>query len=242
MQKSESVADGEYWEKHWRHTDICASSDNHPICRWLDNQICPGEGLSCFEIGCYPGKFLVLLGNRGYELNGIDLSEKTTVMADWLTSKGFKIGGLEKGDFLVHKLDKQYNLVCSFGFIEHFNNWHDMIDSQLAMTTSEGLCVIEVPNLNSPLYRLLYGIFEPDILKSHKSDAMSLKNITNYINKLNHDIKTADYVGNFYFRFVTKSGRKYRFIEKGINSFKFLFNMLPRSVSARYIGVIVKAN
>ncbi len=242
MQKSESVADGEYWEKHWRHTDICASSDNHPICRWLDSQICPGEGLSCFEIGCYPGKFLDLIGSKGYELNGIDLSNKTIDMVDWLNLKGFNVADIKEDDFLKFKTNKKYDLVCSFGFIEHFNNWYEMINRQLVMTASSGLCIVEVPNLNSPLYRLLYGIFEPDILKSHKSDAMSLKNITNYINELKYDIKTADYVGNFYFRFVTKSGRKYRFIEKVINGFGFFFNIIPRSVSARYIGVIVRAN
>ena len=55
-------------------------------------------------------------------------------------------------------------------------------------------------------------------------------------------VRNAEYVGNFYFRFVTKHNYISKLLEKGVNLFTPILNLLPRRMSARYIGIIATKN
>lgn len=235
-----SIANNQYWDQHWQNVKVNQKTNRHPLNDWLDKQVPKINNGRCFEIGCYPGKFLPDLGKKGYELNGIDLSTDIVEMKNFFQSQGYKVGEFINQDFLKHKTDERFDLVCSFGFIEHFDDWQEVVNKHFEITKDKGLCIIEVPNLSSPIYYLLYKILEPNVLKNHNLKAMSLKNITTYISSCDHKVDCAQYVGDFYFRFVTKTGKKYQSIEKFLNSLKGFMNLFPKSLSARYIGVIAK--
>ncbi len=236
-----SITDINYWEEHWGKVIYKeATITTHPVALWINNNTPTGDNLKCLEIGCYPGKFLALIGKMGYEINGVDWNENINVMEEWFKSKNYKCGVFQKNDFLNYRSFRKYDLVCSFGFIEHFNNWTKIIDKHLNLMGKNGICLIEVPNLNSPLYHFLYKILEPKVLENHISDAMSLNKIKRYIRTTDHNLTKADYVGHFYFRFVTKKGRYYSILENVINFFGKILDLLPKNISARYIGFVIK--
>lgn len=234
-----TVVENQYWDKHWSYLKTTKKKNAHPISFWLERYLQKVTNSKSFEIGCYPGKFLSVIGNFGYELNGVDFVKQVNEMTQTLKSDGYNVGKIYKNDFFKLNLEEKYDLVCSFGFIEHFDNWKEVIDKHFEITKEKGLCIIEVPNLASPLYFILYKILEPNVISSHNLEAMSLRNITNHI-KDSHEIVCSEYIGDFYFRFVTKVGRKYTIIENIINKIGKVFNILPKSVSCRYLGVIAK--
>jgi len=236
----ESVVGKEYWDKHWQGASFNIVFKDHPVRQWIEKNISFTKNNSCLEIGCYPGKFLAVFGERGYTLNGIDLFNGTeSLLPNWLKKRGYKIGSFYKSNFLHFKNDNLYDLVCSFGFIEHFEDWRSVLRKHIEFTKIGGKIMVEVPNLKSPLYYFLYRLLEPDVLKNHVLGIIDLKEIQNFLEKEGCEIKSAEYIGDFYFRFVTKNSKMIIFITRLINSLKPIFCLLPVRVRARYMGVIV---
>ncbi|MGC9605204.1 MAG: class I SAM-dependent methyltransferase [Minisyncoccia bacterium] len=190
------------------------------------------------EIGCYPGKFLAVFGEKGYELNGVDSFHGTDSLSGWFKSRGYRYNHFYEADIFDFKSQIKYDLVCSFGFIEHFNDLEEVLDKHLELLKPGGKIIIDVPNLNSPIYYFLYKLFEPDVLKNHVLSSMNLKAITSVMIAKGCRIDYSGYVGRFYFRFVTKQGVTRRCISKVINLFSLLLSLLPDSLYKRYIGVI----
>lgn len=233
-----SVANSKYWNDHWQEEEFSISPSHHPIRKWIESEAPITTTGSIFEIGCYPGKFLAVFGEKGYTLNGIDLFPKTnSLMADWFRTKNYKIGELFQSDFLNFSTTQRYDIVCSFGFIEHFKNWDEMLINHIELAKNDGLVMIDVPNLKSPLYYLLYKVLEPEVLKNHEFSVMDKEAIKEVFKNNNCSVVTAGYVGNFHFRFVTHHSHLSKMVAKSINFLRPVFELLPDSVYARYIAV-----
>lgn len=234
-----SVATQEYWDAHWQEVDFGIAPAHHPVRKWLES-LPPGDGRSCLEIGCFPGKFLAVFGEKGYELHGVDFFPGTaSALPRWLASRGYRTGQFHEEDFQA--FDKgRYDVVSSFGFIEHFDDWRMLVEKHIGITKPGGTVIVEVPNLSSPIYRSLYETFEPSVLENHVLAAMDLDAICAVMERNGCDIVRADYVGDFYFRFVTMQGPEQDRIAESINAMKPSLDALPRSQSARYIGVMAR--
>lgn len=229
----------EYWVKHWHETRLGIAPEHHPVRRWIEHEVSTVKDRSCLEIGCYPGKFLAVFGKKGYVLHGIDIYPQTkSTLVKWLKHQGYNVGTFYDGNFLSFQTSQLYNIVCSFGFIEHFNNWEEILYKHIKLTKKGGIVIVEVPNLKSPLYSLLYRILEPRVLENHVVAAMDLRAICAVLENGGCSIRKADYIGYFYFRFVTRHMRLLNITAAFINLFRPLFELLPNSVYARYIGVI----
>lgn len=234
-----SVANKAYWNNHWEKTNFEIAPTNHPVRQWIEKEISSTKGDSCLEIGCYPGKFLAVFGEKGYTLHGIDSFVGTeSLLPTWLRNKGYKVGTFYQLDFLHFKTPNLYDVVYSFGFIEHFKDWQGILYKHVELAKTGGNIIIEVPNLKSPLYYFLYKLFEPNVLENHEMSAMDLEAIRKVLEKKGCKIQVADYIGVFYFRFVTRHDKLSTIIANFINFFRPLFQLLPNCIYARYIGVI----
>lgn len=233
-----SKATEKYWDDHWKGTRFEIAPSDHPIREWIEEQIPETTTGRCIEIGCYPGKFLSVFGEKGYELSGIDLFPGVEDLLAWFKNVGYRCAHFYKADFLTFSSPERYDIVCSFGFIEHFKNWPEVLDKHLELLKPGGKIVLDVPNLNSPLYHTLYTVLEPNTLDNHVLGVMNLESITKVLEAKGCRITYAGYVGHFYFRFVTKQGVLYRDIENLLNFFGPLWKLFPDSLYKRYIGVI----
>ena len=131
----------------------------------------------------------------------------------------------------------KYDIVCSFGFIEHFKNWDAVLIKHIDFAKDGGYIMVDVPNLKSPLYYLLYKIFEPEVLKNHELSVMDKNVICGIFENNGCTVKTATYLGYFYFRFVTRHDKLSLAFAKCINFLRPLFELLPKSVYMRYVVV-----
>src|ERR1051326_5710080 len=94
------------------------------------------RGGECFEVGCYPGNFLIWLAqNLGYTVSGIDATPFIRdQMPRRLAQHGVRVGELLHGDFLAFEPTRTYDVVCSFGFIEHFEDTENLIRRHARLT------------------------------------------------------------------------------------------------------------
>ena len=107
----------EYWDRTYHKTQFAVAPEGHTLRRWIEAWVPPDPHASAFEVGCYPGRFLAVLGERGYELNGIDTMDDVGEMADWMRSQGYRVGAIAGGDFFDVGPERRFDVVLSLGFI-----------------------------------------------------------------------------------------------------------------------------
>lgn len=141
--------------------------------RLLINRYIPASSNgSVIEIGCYPGRYLSIFGDLGYTLHGIDLTSRTLETKQNLEACNYKTGGFAVQDFLEIDTSKKYSIVSSFGFIEHFENYREIIDRHCNLVTEYGYIVIGAPNMKHGLPFVFHSLFNKRSMKLHVLESM----------------------------------------------------------------------
>lgn len=167
-------------------------------------------GAECIEIGSFPGSMLPTLGNLGYILNGIDISPRNeNELPEKLNAMGYKIGKFWSKDFFKFKPKEQFDLVCSFGFVEHFENYLDVIKMHAEMTKQGGYLVITAPNFRGFFQYIIHYLFDKKNLKIHNIKSMRPKQWAQFLVDNGFEIKFAGYFGGFYIWLGNKGGNKF---------------------------------
>lgn len=235
--------DKNFWKEHWYKVNLSIAPFYHPVRRWIEHHVKDSNNeATCFEIGCFPAKFLSVFGEKGYTLNGIDIFEDTDLLRPVLIHAGYNVDSIHKADFLTFQTSCNFDVVCSFGFIEHFKTWKKILKRHVDLTKKNGTILIEVPNINSPLYKFLYEILDPIVLNNHVMEVMNLEGISAAFENENCLVESKRYLGGFYFRFVTKHGLFHKILALAINLIlgPLFILLLPKRIYSRYMGVVAK--
>ena len=98
-----------------------------------------------------------------------------------------------KMDFLNYLSTKKYDVVSSFGFIEHFCDTADILLRHLDILRDGGYLVITVPNFKGMQY-FYHRLFDWENLRLHNTDnAMSKRFFKSFFEKRGHKIIFLDY-------------------------------------------------
>ncbi len=231
MKKMKMIVSQNYWNKSYEHYRFSRLPETDPILKVIKKYVPETTNKTAFEMGCFPGKYLAEIGDKGYVLNGCDLFDDVeTLLFDWLRSQGFKINELKKESFDFYK-DRKYDLVASFGFIEHFKSYTDVFQTHLDMINNEGFLVMEFPNFKGIIQRFLHFVFDRDNFNNHILEAMDL----NYYKKQlssNFEIIYCEYIGGFDFwidDFNKRNGFFKKIFLKLFFKTKFLWKYLNNS-------------
>lgn len=75
----------------------------------------------------------------------------------------------------VSKYEKKFDIVASWGFIEHFEGdvTAKFIEKKKSMVADDGYLIIELPNIRK-LFGLSYWLFNRGLIKIHNLDIMDL--------------------------------------------------------------------
>jgi 2-polyprenyl-3-methyl-5-hydroxy-6-metoxy-1,4-benzoquinol methylase len=151
------------------------------------------------EIGCVPGVFLGYISTKfGYFPEGIDFvkgSEKTTKLT--LEKMGIKESNIYEADFLEWTAPKMYDVVCSFGFIEHFEDPSDIIDKHIKVLKPGGTLILEIPNFTYG-QKFLRNILDKENLNRHNTNIMNLLFFKNIVIRNNLKIEYLNYYGGLF--------------------------------------------
>lgn len=208
LKMNKNLAETSFWEGLNTSVSFTKPSTDNLIKKWILNYIPPANNNSCIEIGCFPGTYLTLFGDLGYELNGIDiLSGTDTDLPQWLKNEKYKVGKFIRGDFLVHDFSNQkFDIVYSLGFIEHFTDWESVVVKHCSLVKQNGFIILETPNFRGIIQRALHYWLDKKNLKRHNLDAMNPDKWEKLLVKEGFSIMDKGYFQGFDF-WVEEEGR-----------------------------------
>lgn len=193
------IVDKTYWDKSYKDVVFKKHDTNDAIYKFIRKYIPKAvTEKNCLEIGSFPGTYLSELGELGYTLNGVDFNEKNTnELPQWLKSKGLNVGNFYSGDFRNVAINNQFDLVASFGFIEHFTNFLEIITLHDKYVKLGGYLIITTPNYRGLFRNLIYKILAPENYKKHYTPSMKPEKWASHLKSLNYKIIFKGYFGGY---------------------------------------------
>ena len=166
-----------FWDEYWANCKLPNEVDysfsfERCLAQALKESLPVVQG-EVLEVGCAPGKWLAFMATEfGLKPNGIEYSEagmSATVKNFQLL--GLASGRIQTGDFFQIKPDRQFDVVMSFGFIEHFSEVDTVIDLHMQWLKPGGTLILGVPNFRG-IYYFLQKILDRAILDKHNLEIM----------------------------------------------------------------------
>jgi SAM-dependent methyltransferase len=127
------------------------------------------------ELGCAPGEALLHLHKvrPQHRLHGIDYSEVGMQSAQEFLSRQGVQATIHFGDFREVELPQKFDMVMSFGLIEHFDDPVPVIRDHARQCVPGGRVAITVPNFATPVNRFLMKHVDPPGYEGHNLAIMS---------------------------------------------------------------------
>ena len=190
----------EFWQESRDKVKFKRQESNHGIDLFIQQHIPSAVNGTALEIGSYPGPHLATLGDLGYELNGVDFCPDNAFgLPEWLRSEGFKIGNFWVKDFFEFNCDQQFDVVTSFGFIEHFLNYDEVIEKHAGLVQKGGYLMITTPNFRGTIQYLLHRHFDKENLALHNIESMQPHKWAQQLKELGFEILFKGHFGGFWF-------------------------------------------
>jgi len=180
------------------------------------------------DIGCGRGYFLLACREKGYDVEGIDISSDAAAYV----KKELNIP-VHTGEFGNIELpDKTYDVITMWHSLEHTNNPHLYIQNARKWLKNDGILVVDVPNYeghdakmnwhNWPQWDLPYHFFHftedslTCLLHKHGFAVISKKNyLSEYVKQKLQDIFLPSFIARIIAKFY--SGHSIAVIAKKIN-------------------------
>jgi SAM-dependent methyltransferase len=162
----------EEWDANYRVASLQVAAEGDPLRRWITRHASGRPG-ACLELGCFPGRFLAVLGELGWELNGVDLTPRVEVdLPAWLEARGHRVGTFSRTDAFLLEPRRRYDLVCSFGLIEHFEDWEALLRAHARLVAPGGLLLVSAPNFRGGLQGVVHRLLDQENLRKHNVASM----------------------------------------------------------------------
>lgn len=193
------AAGKEFWNSAWAELPPLEPYqgpvfEHHPV---LNRFLAKGGGGDAIEVGCVPGNYMIYLAKEfGYRVSGIDYSDKLPYVRANLRLNGIRDAELFHGDFFQFIPRRQYDLVFSSGFVEHFDDYKLAVQKHEVLAAPGGLVVIIVPNLTH-VHRALCGYFAPEILSVHRFPLMHAEILKKTLEGTGLEVLHCDYNRTF---------------------------------------------
>lgn len=197
------------WEEYYAGKKN--SANNISFSDIFDRYLYSKKYASVLEIGCAGGEYLYHLAKRfGYEAWGIDYSDKIEMTRKIFKDRGLPEPNLIKGNFLSWQINRKFDVVCSFGFIEHFNEPENVIKKHIDLTSKGGIVILSLPHF-AHFQFLFHWMLDKDNLRKHNIKIMNVKSIRKILADMPVEILYLNYYKTFGFWTERK---KLNFLEK----------------------------
>ncbi|MDO8496892.1 MAG: class I SAM-dependent methyltransferase [bacterium] len=196
----ENYTDKKFWDEYFnRRKHEPTTVENSLFSDIFDKYLIPNKSKTVLEIGCADSNFLCYLAKKfGYQAYGIDYSEAITRTADLLKFNSLPEPKLYKEDLFSWKPDIKFDVVCSFGFIEHFDDINPVIKKHAELVVPGGKLIVTLPHFAHAQY-FLHWLIDRENLKKHNTKIMNLDSIRKAIIKSGMKIEYLSYYKTFGF-------------------------------------------
>lgn len=175
--RPEALTNRAYWQQQTAAFVPYQVRDN-PFAKLFERYLPHDPSLQCVEIGAYPGGFLCYLAKRfGYQAAAIEYRPDADDIARFFTFNGLPPPHIINADFFDY-VGPQFDIVCSFGFAEHFSNFPAVLAHHVRLVRPGGLLVLSMPHVRGYqglIRRLVYTreAYE-EMLETHNLEVMNL--------------------------------------------------------------------
>lgn len=234
----------EYWQRYYSKN---YGNKNHiiSVCSYYDQfwEQLFGDKFdkkSIIEIGGFPGRYLAYLSSK-YNLIPTCLDYNTDISEIESTFKtmGVNTYNIIQKDFTLYEPNEQYDFVISNGFIEHFEDYDQILDLHNKYLKPGGKMLIMIPNKR--YLRQFYGyLCDYKNLKAHNLNCMNLEVFKAFSKRHNLDVKTLKYYGGFPFAVHQKLNLFQKLIFKTTKLiFKKIINPILMKYPSKYMSASI---
>ena len=155
------------------------------------------------EIGCSSGEFLANLKKKGWQVKGLEISEKSAQKA---RDKGVDVTVHDANKKLPIE-DNSFDVVVSGETIEHLFEDVDFLDECYRVLKKGGILIITTPNLTSLKNRILmlFGFNPRYAIEDHHYKVYTFPRLKRLYNKSEFQKSKTKFGGNF---IIYSSGRE----------------------------------
>ncbi len=175
---------GEYWASNKHIQFISEKYCYHDFIKRATEKVRPGG--DCIELGGFPGKFSIFM-KKYCNMNPtlIDYHLDEVKVGELMRFNGLNYSDIKciKDDIFSNKPSRQYDLVSSFGLIEHFLDVKEILEVHLKYLKPGGVLLISLPNFRG-VNGLLQRYYDPATLAIHNLKIMDLDLLRNALDDL----------------------------------------------------------
>lgn len=196
------LTDEKYWSDSYGSQVVFSDQHDHAVAVFLNQHLDDGHGKTSLEAGSFPGAFIPTVARKGYLVHGVDFnSGNTKDLPDWLRSLGLPVGEFWRDDFFDFIKDdtKRFDLVCSFGLIEHFENFEEVIKTHMDLVKPGGQLIITTPNFRGWMQFLPHRLFDNENLKKHYLPSMNPAKWRRLLESHGFTVNFSGYFGGYAF-------------------------------------------
>ncbi len=240
------LTDQDYWEKYYSKAITQRDQIKGVVSvydKYWDKLIHKNDNSSqktIIELGGYPGRYLAYLSDK-YNLipTCLDFNSDKSKIEESMNAFNISNYTIVQADILTYEPKEQYDIVISNGFIEHFQNYEQVLNNHTKYLKKGGTMLVMIPNKR--WLRKTYGLLvDYNNLKAHNLKCMTKTTFINFAATNNLELLDLDYFGGFAF----SVHQKLNFIQKLIYKttrliFKSLNPILEKRPSKFYSSSII---
>ena len=223
----------EYWAKRQRdsHYD-CKDISLIDLVNSILSNLKEYENTKFLELGCSPGIISSIICRKLKIIPyGIDNSPNASLYLKNLENSFYK-PTLYICDIRNFQKKEKFDVVASFGLIEHFKNPNEIIKQHDQLCKKGGLIIISVPNFQY-LQFIYHYIFDRKDLKNHNLKIMTKEFFLKIALSYHHEILSLNYIGRINFwNYNLEGGKLVLFLTK-------LFSLIVRYFTRIFLSNLI---
>jgi SAM-dependent methyltransferase len=186
-----NLTNKEDWSAFWKLKKnlICEINKNNriyrPFYKTIHSILNENKDYSVIELGGFPGTYTVLFKKYfNVKMTLIDQFIDQSIISGLLVKNGLNENDISiiEDDLFKHDPKNKYDIVYSFGLVEHFIDTQDIISHHLKFLNPGGTLLIGIPNFRG-LNGLIQRLFDKENFKLHNLESMKLKVLLNAADK-----------------------------------------------------------
>lgn len=185
------LTDQAYWNNNFGAINFFKFSHLIPEDKYISRYLSPDPNKTCIEIGAYPGGNLGYFVKKfGFQPTALDFLDNAQFVVDNMQYNDVNNCRLVNQNFLTWQPDQQYDVVTSFGFVEHFTEYAEVIQKHIQILKPGGYLIISVPYFSFVQMYVRKLFYRPEylekILQVHNRQIMNLSELKRQVMRGNH--------------------------------------------------------
>lgn len=242
MNNAKVLTDEKYW--HENFATITPHKFGETIYSKILKKYLPvNESFKCIEIGAYPGDILGWMCKYfKYSPVALDFLPEIKALQPLFDFNEIKNLKIINADFLKWNNLISYEVVSSFGFVEHFENYSNIINKHIEILKDNGYLVIGVPYLGYFQLWIRKFFYKKqrldEVLRIHNRKIMNLNELKRIIENKKMNVVFAGYVGEMDVWFNTSQVQNGKiFFFRIVKAFTKVISKL--GISSKFISPLI---